>query len=391
MDIETLNYLLSSDGEQLIEIAKAMDGSFLSKVTMLRKHYPASVATAALELIDLRKRATRKFTRADRMFFTKEALEQSSGETISRYRAERYPEGCRVLDLACGIGGDTIGLAGRCTVTAVDIDPVRIAMAKRNIEVYGLSDKVEFICDDVTKIPLNADAAFLDPSRRSNGRRVTSLTQITPSIDFIKTLVESIPDCAVKLSPATDDSELESLNAEIEFISESGECKEALAWFGNLKHTAKSAVVLPQKAQMVWNPASHADVALPGRYIIEPEPCIIRGHMVDQLAEQIGAWKIDPRIAYLSADSMIDTPFADGYSIIDSLPFNIKEINNHLRILNAGRVIIKKRGVPFEPIEIERKLKLSGKDEVILFMTRVNNKPWAFICRLYNATASNDV
>ena len=110
MDLETLHFLISPDGEKLLKLTQSLEGTLLQKLTVLRKQYPAQVASAAIELIDLRKRATAKFSRAIEMFFIREALEQASGEVISTYRAERYEKDSQVLDLACGIGGDTIAL-----------------------------------------------------------------------------------------------------------------------------------------------------------------------------------------------------------------------------------------------------------------------------------------
>ena len=380
MDLGTIEYLLSPDGETLLGEAQSLEGSFLTRVTTLRKRYPASAANAALELLELRKRAEKKFTRAGEMLFTREALEQASSETISAYRAQRFRKDSRVLDLACGIGGDTIGLARQCFVTAVDRDPVRLAMARRNLEVYGLADRVEFLCADVTRIPLDADAAFLDPSRRTEGRRVVKLSQLTPPLEFIRRLTESIPDSAIKLSPATDYQELESLGGEIEFISEKGECKEALVWFGGLKTTSRRATVLPGSYTMEYEPVPEIAVSAPGRYLFEPDPCIIRAHLVENLAHQMGAWKIDARIAYLASNEPVATPFADVYEVLDSLPFNLKAINKRLRALDAGKIIVKKRGVPFEPAEIEHRLKVDGRREFLLVLTRISEKPHALIC-----------
>ena len=380
MDLETVEYLLSLDGAQILEEAKALEGSFLTRLTVLRKKYPAPIASAALELLELRKRAQKKFTRASEMFFTREALEQASSEIISTYRAERFAKDSRILDLACGIGGDTIGLARRCIVTAVDLDPVRLAMAGRNLEVYGLADRVEFVCADVTQIALHADAAFLDPSRRSDGRRIIKLAQLSPPLEFIRRLAESIPNSAVKLSPATDYQELEALDGEIEFISQSGECKEALVWLGGFKTASRRATILPGRHSLEYQPVPEIPVSLPGKYLYEPDPCLIRAHLVENLAHQIGAWKIDPQIAYLSSDEPIKTPFADAYQVLDVFPFNLRAIQKRLRELDAGKVVVKKRGVPFEPIEIERRLKVQGRRELILILTRISEKPHGLIC-----------
>ena len=384
MDIETVRFLLSPEGEQLLDTAARLEGSFLTKVTLLRKKYPPAIASAALELLELRHKARKKFSRASEMFFTKEALEQASSETISTYRAERYRPDSHILDLACGIGGDTIGLAQRCFVTAVDNDPVRIAMAERNLAVYGLSDRVEFACADVMQIPLEADAAFLDPSRRLDGRRVTHLSQLSPSIEFIRKLVKAIPNSAVKLSPATEYEELESLNGEIEFISESGECKEALVWFGDFKTASRRATILPERISIPYKDVEPVPVQTPGAYLYEPDACIIRAHLVEHAAHRLGAWKIDEQIAYLSSDVPCPSDLARAYIILEYMPFNLKGINRRLNELDAGKVIVKKRGVPYEPREIERRLKIRGSQELILVLTRIANKPSALICRPLN-------
>lgn len=380
IDLEITEFLLSPEGERLLHEAAALQGTFLTRVTALRKHYPASVAGAALDMLELRARAAKKFSRANEMFFIREALEQSSCEVISTYRAERFPEGCRVLDLACGIGGDTIGLAKRCSVTAADRDPVRIAMARRNLEVYGLADKVTFLCADVTEIPLEADAAFLDPSRRDQGRRVVRLSDVSPSIDFIRRMVDAIPDSAIKLSPGTDYAELESLGGEIEFLSESGECKEALVWFGGFRTAIRRATILPGRHTIICEQVDRIAVTEPGKYLYEPDPGVIRAHLVEQLAAKIAATKIDNQIAYLTSDTLVGTPFAASYEVLAHLPFNLKDITRRLRELDAGRVIVKKRGVPFDPREIEHRLKTVGSRELVLVLTRVSDKPHALIC-----------
>lgn len=380
MDLQSLQFLLSDAGDVLIAEASSLQGSFLKNVTTLRKSYSPELSSAVLELLELRKRAAKKFSRASEMFFTREALEQSTGESVSFHHAERFQPGSRVLDLACGIGGDAISLARRCRVTAVDIDPVRIAMAERNLSVYGLSHKVEFICADATAIDLDADAVFIDPSRRSEGRRTVSLKEMSPDISFILSLQERIPNCAVKLSPASDDAELDSLDAEIEFISDCGECKEAVAWFGGLKTCKKRATILPANASLISDDSEPSAVIAPCRYLYEPDPAIIRAHLIDQVAREIGGGKLDEHIAYLTSENLLQTSLADAYEILESLPFNIKVVKTRLREMGAGRVVVKKRGVPFDPIEVQRKLRLPGDKEFVLVLTRIRDKSWSLIC-----------
>ncbi|CAO3566703.1 unnamed protein product [Mortierella alpina] len=71
-----------------------------------------------------------------------------------------------IIDAFCGVGGNSIQFALTChRVIAIDIDPVRLECAKNNARVYGVEDRIEFICGDyMTLIPrLKADAVFLSP------------------------------------------------------------------------------------------------------------------------------------------------------------------------------------------------------------------------------------
>ena len=50
-------------------------------------------------------------------------------------------------------------------VIAIDIDPVKIAFAKRNAEIYGVAHKIEFIVGDFFRLAptLKADLVFMSP------------------------------------------------------------------------------------------------------------------------------------------------------------------------------------------------------------------------------------
>lgn len=50
-------------------------------------------------------------------------------------------------------------------VIAIDIDPEKLSLARSNAEVYGVADKIEFMCGDfmVLAADLKADVVFLSP------------------------------------------------------------------------------------------------------------------------------------------------------------------------------------------------------------------------------------
>lgn len=86
-------------------------------------------------------------------------------ELVAKNTAER----CKcdvIIDAFCGAGGNTIQFAQTCKkVIAIDIDSKKIEMARHNSEVYGVSDKIEFIVGDYVSLSskLKADVVFLSP------------------------------------------------------------------------------------------------------------------------------------------------------------------------------------------------------------------------------------
>ncbi|KAK3837665.1 MAG: RNA cap guanine-N2 methyltransferase-domain-containing protein [Linnemannia elongata] len=86
-------------------------------------------------------------------------------EKIAAHIAERCASDV-IIDAFCGVGGNTIQFAMTChRVIAIDIDPVRLACARHNARIYGVEDRIEFICGDyMTLLPrLKADVVFLSP------------------------------------------------------------------------------------------------------------------------------------------------------------------------------------------------------------------------------------
>ncbi|OJT02936.1 Trimethylguanosine synthase [Trametes pubescens] len=66
--------------------------------------------------------------------------------------ADQIAERCRcgvILDAFCGVGGNAIAFARTCErVIAMDISPIRLALARHNAALYGVQDRIEFILGD---------------------------------------------------------------------------------------------------------------------------------------------------------------------------------------------------------------------------------------------------
>ncbi len=384
MDISSFDLLLSDQGRGLLErlaLSDISDDNLLKFIVDLRKDHSRELVEAAVETAMLRRRAGAKFSRAGEMFFSREALEQASGEVVAAYRAERFFGFSRVADLACGVGGDAIGLAGVTQVLAVDRDPLRLAMARENARVCGVGERIEFVEADLTEFDTpEVDAIFFDPARRAGGRRKVSVRDYSPPLSIIERWQGRVPAIGVKISPAVKTEEI-PWDCEIEFISLGRELKEAALWFGPLRSARRRATVLPSRATLFGGEENPSiAVVEPLDYLYEPDPAVIRSGLVESLAEMIGASKIDPDIAYLTSDHLVETPFARGYRVLETMPFNVKKLNVRLRELGVGRVIVKKRGSPVEPQELQKKLKLSGAGEMIVVLTHVLGRPSILLC-----------
>ena len=388
LDLEELFFLKSVEGQQLLAGLAASQitaDNHLQIASTLRQQVGVKNAGAALETALLRQRATTKFSRAADMYFTRTALEQASAEIVSTYRADRIASAGfqHVADLGCGIGGDSIALAARARVIGVDWDPVRVAMAQENVHAYDRGDRFSPLqADLLTLSPLPVEALFADPGRRDErGRRIYSLNQYRPPVNFLDPWREIVPHQAIKIGPGVDYAQI-PVEAEIEFISVQGEVREGVLWFGDLRlGSGRRATLLPGRHTLTDGLEEDRTVSEPKAFLFEPDGAVIRAHLVTHLAFKLAANKIDPHIAYLTAEKSRQTPFARCYAIDDVMPFQLKRLRQYCRDRNIGRVTIKKRGSPLDPDALRSRLRLRGDRECTIFLTQVMGKPTVLIGR----------
>ncbi len=394
MTLDDFYFLLSPDGERWLRETAAPPitaHNQLQIASRLRRHLPPEQAQSVMETTLLRQLAAVKFSRAAAMFFVRAALEQASSETVSAYRARRFAQAGAetIADLGCGIGGDSLALTAKAHVIGVEWDPVRLAMAQENVRIYGSAARFQPLQADLLELsPLPVDACFFDPARRDEyGRRLFSVRQYRPPLSLIDRWREKVGNTAVKISPGVNYDELPD-EAEVEFISVKGAVKEGVLWFGDLRSGGqRRATLLPgghtiSSAEM---PEAAVPIVQPQAYLYEPDKAIIRAHLVEALAQQLNAAKIDADIAYLTADSHHTTPFARCFAIEAALPFQLKRLRHYLRQNQIGQVTIKKRGSPLEPDILQRQLRLRGSQHRVIFLTQIRGEAAVLIGQeIYN-------
>ncbi|MFE0519917.1 methyltransferase domain-containing protein [Streptomyces sp. MBT33] len=376
--------LLTPEGRALLdEVRGTAPADELAVATRLRRDHPAELVSAALGQARLRQRAAAKFGEEDagRMFFTPNGVEQSTRASVAAYRAERLRAlGVTSLaDLCCGIGGDAIALArAGIRVLAVDRDPVTAAAARANAEALGLADLIEVREADVTEVDTAGwDAVFVDPARRGGRGRIFDPEAYSPPLSWAVDAARTAPHAALKVAPGIP-HEAVPADAEAEWISDGGDVKEAVLWFGTAPGAVR-ATLLPGPRTLLGRGLPDPEVRSVGRYLYEPDGAVIRAHLVAEVAEELGGGLIDPTIAYVTSDERHESPYATAYRITDELPFNVKKLKALLRERGVGTLTVKKRGSAVEPEELRRKVKPSGPHSATVFLTRVAGAPTMLI------------
>ncbi|MEU0962332.1 methyltransferase domain-containing protein [Micromonospora aurantiaca] len=404
MDLDQLAALRTPEGSAALAAAdRVAGGDPLAAAAALRSAgIPGGLAAAALTQAELRRRAAGKFgAAAAGMFLTRAGLEQATRRAVADRRAARLrAAGVTTLaDLGCGLGADALAAArAGIRVYAVEADPVTAAMAAANAEAAGLTDLVTVERGDATAFDATGvDAVFCDPARRraGTGRRVFDPNAYSPPWDFVTGLAARVPRTVVKVAPGLDHA-LIPAGAEAEWVSVDGDLVEAALWCGELAEVPRRATLLREKEGPLLNasgskrgPSYHltgtgaqeAPVGPVRRFLYDPDPAVVRAHLVAELAADLDATLADPSIAYLYADEARPTPFARCLEITDVLPFSLKRLRALLRERRVGRVEIRKRGSALEPEKLRRDLRLSGDEAAGLALTRVAGDPTVLVCR----------
>ena len=268
---------------------------------------------------------------------------------------------------------------------AVDRDEVHARLALHNADVYEVADAVRACVADVRDVSLTGiDAVFVDPARRAGTHRFRAGTS-EPPLDWCLSLPDrapGVPAVCVKAAPGLP-AELIPAGWEAEFIADGRDLKEAVLWSPALATAARRATILPGADTLVADPGAPADpvrVGAPGEYLLDPNPAVTRAGLVEDLARMLGAWKLDPLIAFLAVPRDVRTPFARTLRVVESAPWNEKLFARRLRDLGVGAADLRRRGLAGDVEQIHRRLKLAGPHRATLVLTRVSDKPWGLIC-----------
>jgi hypothetical protein len=383
-----IEFLVSFTGETLLQRLRdetLSEANTLSLLTRLRKDYSAEQAGAALEMARLRLKAVDKFgDDAARMFFTRDALEQASDPLIRDYRAD-FIGAQTLVDAGCGIGADSLAFAkAGASVTGLDIDPVRVEIARYNAQVLDL--KAHFEVADIRDGLPPGDVVFFDPARRDDqGNRIYDVERYQPPLSIIQTWKQ--PSIMVKLSPGVDLDQLKNYAGVVDFISVDGDLKEAVLSLGDSVRRIRATLLRPDEYyfwERQFGFVPETLITAPRAWLIEPDPAILRAGLVQDVAAKLDGSLLDDTIAYFTTDTKPESPWIRAWQILDWMPFNVKKLRVYLREHDVGNVTVKKRGSPVTPEVLIPQLKLKGSQSRTLVLTRFQGQPIVIICAPYS-------
>lgn len=392
MDEHRLRSLLSQEGTAALAHASAMLGggadSVRANARLRANGFSAELAAAAVAQARLRARAEAKFGEfAEQMLFTEDGLQQATRLSVAGLHADRYrAAGMRtVADLGCGIGSDAIALSALgVSVSAVEADAVTAAIAAYNLAPFPETTVRHGMAEDEDLA--DADGAFCDPARRVGApgqtRRTFRHEEFSPRLDWVFGLANRLP-IGVKLGPGHPHEAIPR-GCTAQWVSVNGSAVELGLWFGPLAgdDSRYSALVIGRNGAARIDGDENAAALETGpleRWILDPDPAVIRAKALGGLAKALQAHAISDGIAYLTTDQDTTTPFAQRFEVIEELPLDRKRIRAALRARGVGILEIKKRGADVDPDRLRRELSLRGSEEATLILTRIGGRHRAIL------------
>ncbi|MEO5920893.1 MAG: SAM-dependent methyltransferase [Pseudolysinimonas sp.] len=388
MDAAELREVLSAEGLRLLDDVGPIDSTadVVRIVSRLRAEgHGGGLVAAVLGQARLRAKAVAKFGDfAARMLFTPDGLEQATRLRVAAMHAGRFAEaGVDVVaDLGCGIGADSLAFAALdLGVLAIERDEVTAAIATYNLAPFP-SARVELGDAETTDLT-GVGGVWLDPARRSEGRRLDDPADWSPSLDWAFGIARERPT-GIKLGPGLD-RDLIPDDCEAQWVSVDRDVVELALWFGETARPGVGRAALVVSDAGITELTAEADspdaeAGELGRYLLEPDGAVIRARLIGDLARRVGGTMLDPTIAWITTDEQPDTPFGQAFRVVERFPLDVKTLKRELGTRDIGVLEIKKRGVDIDPAAFRTKLGLRGSQSATLVLTRVSGDRVALLC-----------
>ena len=359
---------METDQAEALELSKGLPAT-ASNIERVAKKTSQEAAQWAFTQWALRKKAIEKgFPKAEEMLFTREALEQASHFAVARYHASLFPRGELVADLTCGIGADLIALAERGPVIGYEIDAERLEYANHNLKAHGFSGDLRLV--DCLSTDWDFQFAIADPNRRLENRRTLDVEQFNPSPRSLAERMSSLQLGLIKLSPMLSDDVLSIFGSRVEFLSNKGQCPEALVFCGKKAGLGVAAVRVTDGAQLLAGDALPS-IDEPLEFLFEADAAAIRAHAMSFIQGPQPIFGVGDSNGYLTSSARTSSDWISPYHVIASGNYDAKSVKAKLRQIGGGKPIIKTRARGVDIRQVQRELTTEGSLEPVVALYSV--------------------
>ena len=294
-------------------------------------------------------------------------------EVVADYRAERLA--CDTLiEIGCGIGSQTLSFAKTCKkVIACDIDPQMVRCTKKNLRLHNITN-VEVVQADGTaphfvetirkEVREGVDHVyvFCDPSR-SPTEDSRTLLSMHPHPEEILENFHWADGIAIEAPPQIAPDSIR-LDCEKEYLSVEGHLNRLTLYFMKLKRCERSCVAI---SKGIYYFPSVDDASRPKaldylrdrdmlkKFVYEPDPAIIKAHLLEELGgamsadgDDVSLFRLDKKRVFFTSSTLKHSPFFKHSYIVDDvmdmeggMETVLKIANAHLKNMNASRAILR--------------------------------------------------
>lgn len=314
------------------------------------------------------------------------SLEQASSERLARYKADLI-DGESFADITGGMGIDSYILGEKFQNSHyVEPNSELYESTVQNFHILGYN-QCESTNDTAEKFLNNNkvryDWVYIDPSRRVEGNRKTSITNYEPNIVELKDqLLSAGKKVMIKLSPMQDISECISVLGHVEFvwvISIKNEVKELLLQLGKQENSnPKMTVVDLSDKSRSYNShylerITNISYSTTKKYIYQPAAALVKSELHNRNAHAIALQKLHPNTQLYTSDELIESYFGRVFEVKHIISSNRKEVKKHLPNMKAN---VLTKNYPLSPQELISKLKIKegGEEYLLAFMDKSGKK-----------------
>ncbi len=365
-------------------------------VLSLRRQVGESQARVLLELASLQHKAIQKFGTGV-WLATVRSLQQSSTRVVADYKASLMGDR-GVFDLCGGIGGDAMGFARRGPVVTIDRDPTMTRMAGENLLTSSAEDAVAVCADVVKYLPQQKlrSANFglhIDPDRRPGGLRTSDPAAYEPTFAAVMSMVLVADASIVKLAPAAELSDDESVPCHRQWISYAGSVREQTVLYGDCISAAyvttgtRSALRLLKdgRREVFQELTPHSSVESarapsPRRYIIDFDPAVRAAGLSSAFAERHGLKSLGDPSGFFTTDNVPhDSLLMQCFECLWFGPADQKQIRKHVLGNRLQVQVVRVRGSDHDPAKLQRQLGVCNGTAVSLLIGRNANQTYAVL------------